>query len=437
MSTRTGVLPRVIGPPITDAVAWLTVYIALLLFIPSRLVFAPLASAGAPSMIFGLGSLVLWIFFRVGAARAARFDLQPIRVALGIFVLTVGVSYLLAMSRPMSPDELSPGDVALLAVGSWSGTLLLAHDTIFDRRRLDELIWRFTVCGGIIGLLGIFQVLTRRLWIDLIAIPGLTASRDALSFGRDAFPRPSGTATHPIEYGAVITMLLPLALHVGFYHTHRRLVVRWLPALALAAVIPLTSSRSAYLGAAIGVAICLIGWHRERRLRIIGLGVAGLLAMAVVTPNLFRSILGLFTGLSNDPSITSRTNSFDLAFEFVENNPLFGRGLGTFLPKYRIFDNQYLLLLVTIGLVGTAAFLALGLVAAGALLRLRASLHDEGSRDLALAMIAAIVTGFACLVMFDAFNFPMTMGTLFLLLGLAGALRRIELQKAGLEALLR
>ena len=52
-------------------------------------------------------------------------------------------------------------------------------------------------------------------------------------------------------------------------------------------------------------------------------------------------------------------------------------------------------------------------------------------------MIAAIITGFACLVMFDAFNFPMTMGTLFLLLGLAGALRRIELQKAGLEALLR
>ncbi|MDR7110846.1 O-antigen ligase [Microbacterium trichothecenolyticum] len=437
MSTRTGVLPRVTGPPITDAVAWLTVYIALLLFIPSRLIFAPLASAGAPSMIFGLGSLVLWIFFRVGAARAARFDLQPIRVALGIFVLAAGISYLLAMSRPMSPDELSPGDVALLAVGSWSGTLLLAHDTIFDRRRLDELIWRLAVCGGIIGLLGIFQVLTRRLWIDLIAIPGLTASRDALSFGRDAFPRPSGTATHPIEYGAVITMLLPLALHVGFFHTHRHVVVRWLPALALAAVIPLTSSRSAYLGAVIGVAICLIGWNRERRLRIIGLGVAGLLAMAVVTPNLFRSIIELFTGLSNDPSITSRTNSFDLAFEFVEKNPLFGRGLGTFLPKYRIFDNQYLLLLVTIGLVGTAAFLALGLVAAGALLRLRSSLHDEGSRDLALAMIAAIITGFACLVMFDAFNFPMTMGTLFLLLGLAGALRRIELQKAGLEALLR
>ena len=437
MTAGTAVPRRVIGPPITDAVAWLTVYVALLLFIPSRLVVAPLASAGAPSMLFGLGSLVLWILFRVGAARAPRMDLQPIRIALGAFVLAVGISYLSAMSRPMSPDELSPGDVALLAIGSWSGTLLLAHDTIFDRRRLDELVWRLTLCGGIIGVLGIFQVLTRRLWVDLIAIPGLTESRETNSFARDAFLRPAGTATHPIEYGVVITMLLPLALHVGFCHTHRGAIVRWFPAIALAAVIPLTSSRSAYLGAAIALAICLVGWNRERRLRIIALGVAGLAAMTVLTPSLLRSILGLFTGLSNDPSITSRTDSFDLAFEFVAKHPLFGRGLGTFLPKYRIFDNQYLLLLVTIGLVGTAAFLCLGLVAAGALMRLRYTLHDDASRDLALAMVAAIVTGFSCLVMFDAFNFPMTMGTLFLLLGLAGALRRIEIQKAGWEALLR
>jgi hypothetical protein len=36
--------------------------------------------------------------------------------------------------------------------------------------------------------------------------------------------------------------------------------------------------------------------------------------------------------------------------------------------------------------------------------------------------------------MFDAFAFPMTIGALFLLLGTAGALRRIELTEGEIEA---
>jgi hypothetical protein len=60
------------------------------------------------------------------------------------------------------------------------------------------------------------------------------------------------------------------------------------------------------------------------------------------------------------------------------------------------------------------------------MVRLRLRHKDESTRDLAIALIAAIATGFICLLTFDAFAFPMTMGTLFLILGLAGAARRIE-----------
>jgi O-antigen ligase len=420
-----------------DAVGWLTVYAVLLLFIPSRLVVGPLGSAGAPSMLFGLGSLLLWFLLFLGAARRAASEAQPVRIALGILLLCVGISYVLAMSRPMSPDEVSPGDVAVLALASWSGTLLLTHDGIYARSRLDTLIWRFAVCGGLIALLGLVQVLTRQLWVDQLAIPGLSSAPSYGLVTRGGFPRPSGTAIHPIEYGVLLAMLLPITLHVGFQHSHRPLFVRWLPAAAIAAIIPLTSSRSAYLGALIALTICMVGWSRLRRWWVIGIGLAGILSMMVVTPNLLNSIVGLFTGASDDPSIASRTNSFDLAFEFVERNPMFGRGLGTFLPKYRIFDNQYLLLLVTIGIVGTLAFIALGATAAVTMFRLRATLRDEGSRDLAMAIGAAVCAGFTCLFMFDAFAFPMTMGTLFLIMGIGGALRRIEHGKAGLAALLQ
>lgn len=420
-----------------DAVAWLTVYLGLLLFIPSRLILGPLGSAGAPSMLFGLGSLLLWLFSFLGAARRAATAAQPIRIALGVFLFCVGISYALAMSNPLIPDESSPGDVALLALASWAGTLLLTHDGISDRGRLDTLIWRFAMCGGLIAALGLLQVVTRQLWVDQLSIPGLSSTPGYGLSTRGGYVRPAGTAIHPIEYGVILAMVLPVTLHVAFQHTHRHVLLRWAPAAAVALILPLTSSRSAYLGALIALVVCLIGWTRERRLRVIGVGVIGLLAMTVLAPNFLNSIIGLFTGAGEDPSITSRTDSFALALEFIERNPLFGRGLGTFLPKYRIFDNQYLLLLVTVGIVGTMAFLALGITAAITTIRLRTRLRDESSRDLAMALTAAICAGFSCLFMFDAFAFPMTMGTLFLALGLAGALRRVEDAKAGLAALLR
>lgn len=421
----------------TDSVGWLTVYIVLLLFVPSRLYVGPLGSAGALSMLFGLGSLVLWLLLLVGAARRAVVEPQPIRIALGVLLFSVGVSYVLAMGRPMSSDEVSPGDVALLALASWSGTLLLTHDGVHSRDRLETLIWRFAACGGAIAALGIIQILTRQTWVDQLSIPGLASSTPYGLLSRGGFPRPAGTAIHPIEYGVILAMLLPITLHVGFYQAHRGRVVRWLPAIAVAGIIPLTSSRSAYLGAAIALVVCLIGWSRQRRLLVLATGAVGLLAMMVVTPNLLNSIIGMFSGAAEDPSITSRTDSFSLAFDFVANDPLFGRGLGTFLPKYRIFDNQYLLLLVTIGVIGTLAFLALGVTAFTTMIRLRTTLRDEASRDLAMSIAAAICAGFSCLFMFDAFAFPMTMGTLFLVLGLGGALRRIEHGKAGLAALLQ
>jgi len=408
-----------------DAVTWLSVYAVLLFFVPSKLVVGVLGSAGAPSVLFGFASLLLWFLFRVGAARTTPLEPQPIRIALGAFVFSIGVTYAMAMASPISTDEVSPADVALLAIASWSGTLLVAHDGISDRNRWDTLLWRLAVCGGLLAVLGIIQVLTGQAWVDRISIPGLTTMQAPGLFSRGVFPRPSGTAIHPIEYGVLVTMLLPIALHVAFHHRERGRI-RWFPVLALAVIIPLSSSRSAYVCAVIGLAICMIGWPAARRRWVAGFGLAGVAAMLVVTPNLLGSIVNLFVGAAGDPSITSRTGSFDIAFQFFAQHPLFGRGLGTFLPKYRIFDNQYLVLLVTIGIVGTLVFIALGVVAIVALLKLRRASVGDRTGDAALTLVASIVVGFVSLSMFDAFAFPMTMGALFLLLGAAGALRRIE-----------
>lgn len=408
-----------------DAVTWLLLYLVVLYAIPSRLVIPALGSAGAPSMVLGLLSLLGWGLYQLSRSRASdELHAFPVRRASVFFVICVCISYVVAMTRPIDGDEVSPADVALLSVLSWSGTLLVANDLTPSLGRLRRLVHGLVWAGGLVGLLGLIQFVTGDVVIDRVAIPGLT-SVEFESFERGGFVRPSGTATHPIEFGIILAMVLPFALHMAYEGAGRSRLMRWAPAVILGVSIALTFSRSAYVSFVVGLLVLIVGWPTRRRLTFgIGILVVASLLFAAV-PRLFGTINSLFRNVSNDPSISSRTGSYDLAFEFIAKAPLFGRGLGTFLPKYRIFDNQYLLLLVSVGLVGTLAVLWLFASGIRAALAARAGANDPIARDLGLSAAASVAAGAVSLTAFDAFAFPMAMGTLFLVLGVAGALHRL------------
>lgn len=423
MTLAAGPIGARTGP---DAVTWVMVYMIFLYAIPSRLVIPALGSAGAPSLVIGLGSFLGWAMYQIGQPRSLSgpFETRPVRKALVAFLICVAISYALAMAGPIDSDEVSPADVAVLSVLSWSGTLLVASDGIPSLSRAGTLAHRLAWVGGLMGLLGVAQFLTNDILIDRIMIPGLRVVEFEV-FQRGGFIRPSGTATHPIEFGIILAMMLPFALHSAYLGRGRNLLTRWFPALVLGVSIALTFSRSAYISVAVAVLILLIGWPGRRRISFaVGLVVLCAMLFAAV-PRLFGTIGSLFRNVGNDPSIASRTDSYDLAFEFIFQSPWFGRGLGTFLPKYRIFDNQYLVLLVSVGVLGTAAVVILFFTGIRASLLAARGDADAGTRDLGLTIAASIAAGAVSLATFDAFAFPMTMGTLFLMLGFAGALYRL------------
>lgn len=374
-------------------------------------------------MLLGLVNLGGWLLLRLGAWRPNYMGLNPVRVALSLFIFSVGLSYVLAMSQPINSDEVSPADVAILSLLSWAGTLLVASG-ISRMDRLNTLVWRLAVAGGLLGILGIAQFVTRSAIVDVINVPGLTAVREALPYFRDGRIRPSGTAIHPLEYGTILSLLLPLALHVAFHHRSRSVVVRWIPALAIGGVIAISSSRTAYLSGLLAVLICVVGWTARQRRIVLAVAVGGTLALMAVTPRLINSVIAMFTGAADDPSVESRTDSMGVAWKFLGEHPILGRGLGTFLPKYRIFDNQYLLLLVSVGIVGTALFVGVLLTSIVQLVRAYRSTKDQTTRDLSISLVAAIMAGALSLAFFDAFAFPMTMGTLFLIVGIGCAFTR-------------
>jgi len=408
-----------------DAVSWLTVWLVVLYAVPSHLVIAQLGGAGSPSQILALVSALWWGWDRVHRAQAPPDGLRPVGAALGVLLAAVGASYVAAMLRPIASAESSTADLMLVAVLAWAGTTLLVADGVPTRARLEVLVNRAAVAGGVMALLGIVQFVAHRSFMELVTIPGLSENGSVVgAYARESFTRPSGTAVHPIEYGYVLTMLLPFAVHRARTAPHRALRRAW-PAVAIGCVIPLSLSRSAILGAVMVLVVVVPTLSRASRWALVaGIGVGGGV-MFVTVPGLLGSVTGLFTGIGGDTSAASRTGSYEIAGELVARAPVLGRGLGTLLPSYRIFDNQLLLLLVEIGVVGLLAFLGLVVTAWVVALRERRRSVDPIARDLATAVMASLAAGLVGLALFDAFSFPMAAGTLFLVLGIAGAVGRI------------
>ncbi|MEZ0447903.1 O-antigen ligase family protein [Cellulomonas sp. ICMP 17802] len=291
---------------------------------------------------------------------------------------------------------------------------------------IETIVRRFALAGGLMATLGIAQYVTRQSLVDRIAIPGLTASYESGTNFRNGLIRVAGTATHPIEFGALLTILLPIALHVALHSHGLGRFRRWFPAATIFVALGLSGSRSAYIGLVVVLVVLLLGWPRRLRMVVGPTSVVVLVLMCLALPPLFRSVRNMFVGAKDDPSIASRTDSYAIAVQFVERWPFFGHGLGTFLPKYRVFDNAYLGLLVSVGIVGTIAFVAIPVTAIWLLLRRRRLWIDERSRDLALSLAAGIAAGSVSLAFFDGFGFPMMMGTMLLTLGISGALLAVR-----------
>ncbi|MBA8792695.1 O-antigen ligase [Friedmanniella endophytica] len=326
----------------------------------------------------------------------------------------------MATLRPISADELSTATLGVVSCLGWLGLLLLGATMIGRADRLTQLFDRVVLAGGLLALLGLAQFFFHQTFIDIIQIPGLSATQPIYGVqSREGFTRPAGTAIHPIEFGVVLTTVLPMAIARAIDGRELRPVRRYFPASAILLAILLSVSRSALVCAAVGIIVCIPGWPRRARGPImVACGGLGVLVFLTV-PGMLGSILGLFSGIGTDSSAQSRVDSWGFALHYFAESPILGRGFATFLPKYHILDNQYLLLLVEMGVVGLVAVLALvasGLRSAFA----AASFLPPESRVQPIALAGGIAAAASSLALFDAFSFPMVPGLLFLLLGMAG-----------------
>lgn len=422
--TDAGVRPQ---RRVADAGAILIVYASLLLLVPSTMVVGPLGASGTPANLVGMGMVWLWVVGRLHPNSHLAGGSQPVRTALLVFAAAVVASCGAAAFRPIGPIETAALDRGVMVLLGCTGVTLLAADGIADRAQLDKVLGWLVALATVVAIAGIVQFVVGFDVKHVLRFPGLRENLVTSGIEeRSIFRRVAGTTAHPIEFAVVLAVIFPLALHRSLFAQGTRPLRRWGPLAAIGLGLPMSLSRSGFVALAVAMAALLPTWPPERRRRGLAVGAAFLVATRFAVPGLLGTVKSLFMNLGGDPSIDGRTEDYAVLGRYFWDTPIFGRGFFTFLPDhYTTFDNQYLLSLVDIGMVGTIALVALLVVGMGTARGSRRRSADEETRHLGQALaasLAGVAVGYGT---FDALSFPTIAGVTFLLLGLAGAAGRL------------
>jgi O-antigen ligase len=417
------------GVPPAGSPVLVTIYLVLLVFIPSVYVVGPLGAVGTPAGIVSFLMLAVWALARFVGRPSGEQDPGRGGVAhrvLLVFALAFALATVGAALRPMTTVEFTAALRGVVMVCGWLGLALFVAEGLRSRAQLYAVVRLAVWMGTLLALLGFGQFVTGFDIVNNLPFPGLTLNSTAVTlYERAGFARVNATTMHAIEFATVLAMILPLAVSEAL---RRRTLVSVAQALLVAGALPLTVSRSGMLGLVIGMAFTFLVAGRRMRLVLLGLLPVGLAAFVAVAPGLLGTIRDLFLAADTDTSISARTDDYPAVEAFFQQAPWLGRGPFTFLPGiYRTLDNQYLGTLVEAGLIGLAGLLVLLVVPVVHVLRLARRLPSAEDRVLCTGLAASFAVAMVLFLTFDAFSFPTAMGMLFLLLGTVGAAARVLL----------
>ncbi|WP_370946353.1 O-antigen ligase family protein [Amycolatopsis sp. cg5] len=411
-----------------DGTTMVCVYSVVTLIVPARLVVSGVSMSITPATLVGLFLGLVWFCSQLVTTLNAAKGRNVARTALFVFIVTQLATYGYATRNYLPEDELNSADRTLVTILGVTLAGLAVVDGVRGVARVELVAKCVLVATTALAMIGILQFLLNFDLTQYMVIPGLhPVTSDGFVLERAAFRRPAGTTGHPIEFGVVCAVALPIAAHFAFTAQDKgESARRWWICLGIVATGAMVSlSRSAILGLALASVILLIGWPGKRRIRAFFVGLAFLVLMRFMVPGLVGTLYGLFAEIGTDTSISGRTDDYATSSVYIAQHPLLGRGLGTYLPnKYGPLDNQYLGTLVQNGFIGLFALIAIFVLGAYAALRARTMTRDPHLRDLGLTLVASISVLALGAATFDLLAFSMATGLAFLLCGLAGALLR-------------
>jgi O-antigen ligase len=238
-----------------------------------------------------------------------------------------------------------------------------------------------------------------------------------------------GPTLQPLELAAMLAMVLPFAILGAIDAPTRRRRALYVIAVGLLLAGGVATARKTSLVVPAVVIVLLMAYRPRDVLRTVGRLCLVLIAIVHFTsPGALGSVIEqLEPGHVNGAlTTTDRTARYDAVTPDVLRHPLLGRGYESYDPqKYRILDNQYLDLLITVGAVGTLLYLA---IFAAMISAARPLIRDPAKRDprrasLALAAMVTVISAAIGSALFDVLSFPHVPYLLFFVAAMILALR--------------
>ncbi|QGH68487.1 O-antigen ligase [Pseudactinotalea sp. HY158] len=427
---RTHWIPLLLRRRQVTVLGLLVAFLALQFLIPSRLVIGGMGAVGRPSVAVGVMIAFLWCLCAVRPHRLPG-GVTPIRLVLGLFVALQLFGYAVGVDRGPTAGELSAANMWLIFIVAMAGVALAAADGLHDRRDVDRLLQTLVAVAAAMAVVGVLQFtgivdLTR-----YIRIPGLHLNADLIAVGARGdghFPRVAGTANHYIEFGVVLAIVLPIALHYALFSPRGRTRAwRWVAVGLIASGIPLSISRSAILTVVMTMGLLAVVWPWRHRYNAAVVAVLATAAFHVVNRGVLGTIKGLFLNVDDDPSVLDRIARTGYVIDLWSRRPWLGRGAGMITPeRYILLDNQLYMTLLAGGVIGLTGFVLLFLVPYLQARSIRLRARDQETRHLGQALAVTLPAAFMASGTFDSFSFSTFVGTMFVVFGTIAALHRVE-----------
>lgn len=413
-------------PPEVDAVAFLTLWLLLVFFIPSTQTVPGFGAIGQPGLLISLVVPIWWLASRFVPSMHSAQGPQPIRVALLLYAAYTFASFGMAAARPLTSLEMTASTREILRLFTLISVALLVADGIGRRDRLQALLTRIVYFAGALAAIGIAQFFTGETLTPKIAF--LDGAPPSIGT-RGGHVRALGTARHYIEFAVVVGATLPLAIHFSLYG--RRLEARIAAAIVLVLLllaIPVSLSRSAVVSAAAALLVVGVGWSWRRRINGIILFLVVLPVVGSTLPGVLDVMIRLFTEADEDSSVQSRLSRRSAVSALIRERPWFGRGYGTWTSDGDfLLDNELWRSTIETGYVGIASVTLLILFACFMAVPRKKSLSaTEENRHLGFAVAGSIAGLFISIATVDAFSYRILTSLLFVLIGTAGALWRFN-----------
>ena len=412
----------------------LAAWTLVLLFIPPRRYQLPVGLPFEldPNRLLTMLLVALFLLSLLADERV-RLRASGLEAPLALFALGVLGSELANPSRV----SLYQGNVVKTLAVLFGAIIAfyLTVNFVTSRRAVETTLTVLVLGGSVLAVLALLEANSG--WTPFAHldryVPFLSPS-EAENFS-DAFRggrlRALSSSEHPIAFGALLAMLVPIAAAVAL---RRKTPLWWLSLLVLAVGSVATISRTPVL--MIVAAGFMFACLRPREsARFAPAVICVIAATHFAMPGALGALRVAFdpnllvvegSQLPQSQYAGGRLTDLTPSIEEVKAKPLLGSGVGTRIvvgdtANARILDNQWLGSLLEMGVIGVAGLVWFFARAIRRLIRAARRVPDDDSILLA-GVAAAIVAYTVGMFTYDAFSFPQTEFAFFVIVGVGSAL---------------